>query len=143
FYRAVQDSIPFRGIFTVIDGDDPFNSDADTFEPLEQSNRYNINQNKTVKTNKIDGKVDYYYVLNNLSNLNFTVGTTFSNQKFNSGIFQILDNGNQNAFTEDEFNNDVSYTFTDAFFGLHYKLKSGQFIFTPGATLHNYSLKNE
>ncbi len=141
FYQAVQDAVPFRGVFTVIN--DTLNSNADTFDPLEQSDRYNVNQNKTVKSNKLDAKVDYYYVLNNLSNLNLTVGTTYSNQNFNSSIFQILDNGNQNVFTEDDFNNDVNYTFTDAFFGLHYKLKSGKFIFTPGVTLHNYSLKNE
>ncbi|HET8803525.1 MAG TPA: carboxypeptidase-like regulatory domain-containing protein, partial [Aequorivita sp.] len=141
FYQAVQDNIPFRGVFTVIN--DTLNSDNDTFDPLEQSDRYNVNQNKTVKSNKLDAKVDYYYVLNNLSNLNFTVGTTYSNQKFNSSIFQILDNGNQNVFTENDFINDITYTFTDAFFGFHYKLKSGKFIFTPGVTLHNYNLKNE
>ncbi|WP_310991415.1 TonB-dependent receptor [Aequorivita marina] len=143
FYQAVQDSIPFRGVFTQIDPLDPFNSNADTFDPLEQSERYNINQNKTVKSNKLDAKVDYYYILNNVSNLNFTIGTTYSKQSFNSGIFQILDNGNENPFESDAFNNDVSYTFTDAFFGLHYKLKSGKFTFTPGVTLHNYSLKNK
>ncbi len=143
FYQAVQDSIPFRGVFTQINPLDPFNSDADTFDPLEQSDRYNINQDKTVKSNKLDAKIDYYYILNNVSNLNFTVGTTYSNQSFNSAIFQILDNGTQNAFTENDFNNDVTYTFTDAFFGLHYKLKSGKFIFNPGVTLHNYDLKNE
>lgn len=143
FYQAVQDSIPFRGVFTVINPQDPFNSDADTFDPLEQSGRYNINQNRTVKSNKVDMKVDYYYVLNNLSNINFTLGTTYSNQKFNSAIFQILDNGNKNAFAEEDFNNDVSYTFTDAFLGLHYKLKTGKFILTPGVTLHNYNLKNQ
>jgi len=141
FYQAVQDLVPFRGVFTVIN--DTLNSNDDTFDPLEQSARYNVNQNKTVKSNKIDGKVDYYYVLNNLSNLNFTVGTTYSNQKFNSNIFQILDNGNENNFSENDFNNNVTYSFTDAFFGLHYKLKRGKFIFTPGVTLHNYNLKNE
>ncbi len=143
FYQAVQDSIPFRGVFTQINPLDPFNSNADTFDPLEQSDRYNINQDKTVKSNKLDAKIDYYYILNNVSNLNFTVGTTYSNQNFNSAIFQILDNGSQNAFTENDFNNDITYTFTDAFFGLHYKLKSGKFIFNPGVTLHNYDLKNE
>lgn len=143
FYQAVQDSIPFRGVFTQINPLDPFNSNADTFYPLEQSDRYNINQDKTVKSNKLDAKIDYYYILNNISNLNFTVGTTYSNQSFNSAIFQILDNGTQNAFTENDFNNDITYTFTDAFFGLHYKLKSGKFIFNPGVTLHNYDLKNE
>ena len=85
----------------------------------------------------------YQAVQDNVSNLSFTVGTTYSKQKFNSGIFQILDNGNRNDFTDDNFNNDVAYTFTDAFFGLHYKLKSGKFIFNPGITLHNYNLKNE
>lgn len=143
FYQAVQDSIPFRGVFTQINPLDPFNSDADIFDPLEPSDRYNINQNKTVKSNKIDGKVDYYYVLNNVSNLNFTLGTTYSYQRFNSGIFQILDNGNRNDFEDDVFNNDVSYTFSDVFFGLHYKLKTGKFIITPGLTLHNYNLRNE
>ncbi|QQX75310.1 MULTISPECIES: TonB-dependent receptor [Aequorivita] len=143
FYQAVQDSIPFRGVFTQINPLDPFNSDADTFDPLEQADRYNVNQNKTVNSNKLDAKVDYYYVLNNVCNLNFTVGTTYSHQKFNSSIFQVLDNANQNDFTDNDFNNDVTYTFTDAFFGLHYKLKSGKFIFNPGVTLHNYNLKNE
>ncbi len=143
FYQAIQDSIPFRGIFTKLDPTDPFNSNADTFDPLQPADRYNINQSKTVKSHKIDGKVDYYYVLNNVSNLNFTLGTTYSNQKFNSGIFQILDNGDQNDFTEVDFNNDVSYTFSDVFLGLHYKLKTGKFIITPGLTLHNYNLKNE
>ena len=143
FYQAVQDSIPFRGVFTQINPLDPFNSNADVFEPLEQADRFNINQNKTVKSNKIDGKLDYYYVLNNVSNLNFTFGTTYSNQRFNSGIFQILDNGNRNDFDDDDFNNDVSYTFSDVFFGIRYKLKTGKFIITPGFTLHNYNLKNE
>ncbi len=144
FYNAIlRDTIPFRGVFTVPDPNDPFNPDADTFDPLQQADDYDVNQTKRVKTNKLDAKVDYYYVLNNTSNLNFTLGTTLSSQKFNSGIFQILDNGNQNTFTDPTFNNDVQYNFTDAFLGLHYKVKTGQFIFTPGATLHNYSLKNE
>ncbi len=143
FYQAVQDSIPFRGVFTQLDPSNPFNGNADTFDPLQPADRYNINQDKTVKTNKVDGKVDYYYVLNNVSNLNFTLGTTFSDQRFNSGIFQILDNGNRNTFEGDDFNNDVSYTFSDVFLGLHYKLKTGKFTITPGITLHNYNLRNE
>src|SRR5690606_36686476 len=96
FYRAVQDSIPFRVVFTVINPRDPFNSDAVFFHPTMHSDSYNINQNKTVKTNNIDAKVDYYNVLSNLSNLKFSVGRTYSNLKFYSGIFQIFDTGNQN-----------------------------------------------
>lgn len=140
FYKAVQDSIPFRGVFTSFDPNNPNN---EIFDPLQPSSRYDINQDKDVITSKLDAKVDYYYVLNNKSNLNFTLGGTLSNQKFKSGIFQILDNGNQNDFGGDDFNNDVVFDFTDAFFGIHYKVKTGKFIFTPGLTLHNYTVKNE
>ncbi len=141
FYRAVQDSIPFRGIFTTIT--DPEDSDLDVFDPLERADRYNINQDRNVKTSKLDAKVDYYYVLNNTSNLNLTLGSTLSSQKFNSGIYQILDNGSKNVFTEPEYNNDVTYRFSDAFLGVRYKLKTGKFTWTPGATFHDYHLKNE
>lgn len=143
FYKAAQDSIPFRGVFTQIDPLNPLDSSFDTFDPLQQADRYSVNQEKNIVTSKFDAKVDYYYVLNNVSNLNFTLGATLSDQKFGSGIFQILDNGNENTFTESDFNNDVNYNFTDTFLGVHYKLKTGKFTITPGVSLHNYRLKNE
>lgn len=142
FYRAVQDSIPFRGVFTKIDPDNPWNSNADNFDPLMPAERYDINQTKRVKSHKLDAKIDHYYILNRISNLNFSVGTTVSNQKFNSGIFQILDNGSRNTFDDADFYNDVSYTFLDAYLGLFYKVKKGKFTLTPGVTLHNYHLRN-
>ncbi|WP_271855079.1 TonB-dependent receptor [Patiriisocius marinus] len=145
FYQAVQDAVPFRGVFTDIDetNADPSDTSTDTFDPLFDADRFSINQQKNVITNKFDGKVDYYYVLNNVSNLNVTLGSTFSKQQFDSGIFQLLDDESTNTFTGADYNNDVAYTFTDAFLGLHYKLKTGAFTLTPGATLHNYGLKNE
>ncbi|MDX1462596.1 MAG: outer membrane beta-barrel protein, partial [Marinirhabdus sp.] len=135
FYNAITDILPFAGIIP-----------ADTTQ-----NRFNTNQQKNIITNKLDAKVDYYYVLNNTSNLNFTLGSTYSNQLFDSNIFQVLDNGSEINFNRSEpingerlpLTNDVNYTFTDAFLGLHYKVKTGQFIFTPGVTLHNYNLKDE
>jgi len=138
FYRAIQDSIPFRGVFTTI-----VPPDTQIFDPLQQANRFDVNQAKNIKSSKFDAKIDYYYVINNTSNVNLTIGSTLSSQKFNSGIYQILENGDQNNFTESEFNNDVRYNFTDAFFGAHYKLKTGKFTWTPGVTLHNYDLKNK
>ncbi len=145
FYRLIQDSIPFRGIFTQINPLDPTNSDADTFDPLQQeTGRYNVGQNQRVKTNKVDAKIDYYYVINNKSNVNITLGTTLSEQRFNSGIFQRLAAaGPQTNFQDDEFNNDVQFNFSDLFLGVHYKFKTGIFTFTPGATLHNYNVKSE
>ncbi len=135
FYNAVLDFLPFSGIL---------NAD-------ENQSNFDINQDKRVKTNKLDAKIDHYYILNNKSNLNFTLGTTQSHQQFNSSIFQILDNGNNLNFDESpEINgeifplgNDVSYHFSDVFLGLKYKFITGKFTFTPGVTLHNYDLKTE
>ncbi|WP_298541555.1 outer membrane beta-barrel protein [uncultured Aquimarina sp.] len=141
FYNAIRSEIPFRGIFTQItDPDDP---SLDTYDPLEESDRYNINQQKNIKTSKLDATLDYYYVLNKKSNINFTVGSTLSTQKFDSDIFQILENGNQNDFEADEFTNDVTYNFNDIYAGLHYKFITGIFTFNPGVSVHNYSLKDE
>jgi hypothetical protein len=136
FYNAIIDLLPFSGII-------PVDQDQD---------RYNINQEKNIKTHKLDAKVDYYYIINNKSNINFTLGSTLSKQKFNSNIFQLLDNSDRIDFTDalpsPEGNvyslvNDVQYNFTDLFLGVHYKFKAGKFTFTPGVNLHNYILKNE
>jgi hypothetical protein len=43
------------------------------FDSTQRS--FNINQNRFVKTNKLDVKADYYYSLTAKSNLNLTVGT--------------------------------------------------------------------
>lgn len=141
FYNAIRSEIPFRGIFTQIS--DPLLPGTDIFDPLEESENYSINQQKEVKTNKLDAKLDYYYVLNKKSNLNFTFGSTLSTQRFDSNIFQILDNGNQNNFEANEFTNDVKYSFNDLYVGLHYKFIKGIFTFNPGVSVHNYSLKDQ
>ncbi|NER12536.1 TonB-dependent receptor [Leptobacterium flavescens] len=127
FYNAIVQQQPFVGILPV---------------DLNQS-AFDINQERNVVSNKLDAKVDYYYVINNKSNLNFSIGSTLSKQDFNSSIFQLLDNEQELSFDEEELNNDVTFYFTDLFFGLHYKFKTGIFTFTPGATLHSYTTKSD
>jgi hypothetical protein len=105
-------------------------------------NRADLNQNRFVKTNKIDAKLDYYYMVTPKSNVNITLGNTNSHQNFNSNIFQILDNGTANNLNNPENNNQVKYDFNDVFLGLHYKMLSGKFTFTPGVSLHSYSTNN-
>ncbi len=105
-------------------------------------NRNNINQNRFVKTNKFDAKLDYYYMLTLKSNLNLTFGNTNSIQNFNSSIYQILDNGNQNNLNNASNTNQVSFAFNDAFFGLHVKWLTGKFTFTPGVSIHQYNTRN-
>ena len=46
-----------------------------------------IAQEKRVKTNKFDSRLDYWYVLNQKSNINITAGTTLSSQQFDSEIY--------------------------------------------------------
>lgn len=117
----------------------PFDlTDYDTFQ-----NRNDVTQNRFVKTNKMDGKFDYYYMVTPKSNINITFGNTYSYQNFNSHIFQILDNGTQNDLNAPENNNDVNYAFNDVFLGLHYKFITGKFTFNPGFTVHNYQMSDE
>lgn len=105
--------------------------------------RNDINQQRFVKTNKFDGKVDYYYMITPKSNINVTLGDTHSRQNFNSNIFQILDDGTRNDLEAAENNNDVDYSFNDAFVGLHYKFMTGKFTFNPGFSVHTYTMNNE
>ena len=104
---------------------------------------YNINQTRFVKTNRIDAKADYYYSLTAKSNLNITVGNTYSYQSYNSSIFQILDNGSSLTLEDEAYKNDVRYSFNDAYLGAHYKFITGKFTFNPGISFHQYTTFNE
>ena len=127
FYEAIRNEFAFVDIFPVD----------------ENQELYNINQAKQVVTNKVDAKVDYYRVLGSKSNINLTLGTTQSNQNFNSNIFQILDNKDVLNMNGDDFGNDVAFHVSDVYAGLHYKVISGIFTFNPGVTLHQFNVKNE
>lgn len=105
-------------------------------------NRNDISQNRFTKTNKSDIKFDYYYMLTTKSNINVTLGNTYSFQNFNSSIFQVLDDQTVNNLN-DNAKNDVNYSFKDAFLGFYYKILSGKFTFTPGVSLHSFSMKDQ
>lgn len=128
--------------------EDPFYNANLKSQPFKLSgynpnqNRNDISQNRFVKTNKLDAKIDYYYMLTAKSNINITVGNTNSDQNFNSNMYQILDNKDVNELDNPANINDVNYKFNDAFLGLHYKLLTGKFTFTPGVSLHSYNMTN-
>lgn len=105
--------------------------------------RNDINQNRFIKTNKTDAKFDYYYMVTPKSNINVTVGNTYSYQNFNSNIFQILDNGTRNNLSDSSNSNDVNYAFNDAFIGLHYKMLFGKFTLNPGVSIHQFNTSDE
>lgn len=105
--------------------------------------RNDISQNRFVKTSKIDAKADYYYMITAKSNFNITLGDTYSYQNFNSSMYQILDDNSINALDNVVNKNDVNYNFNDAFLGLHYKILTGKFTFTPGVSIHSYNMTNQ
>ncbi len=104
--------------------------------------RYDLNQSRFIKTNKLDSKFDYYYMVTPKAHLNLTAGYTFSHQKFNSYIFQVLDNGTTH-FLNENTRNDVRYAFNDYFLGVHYKFIRGKFTVNPGFSVHKYNTYNE
>ncbi|PQJ75955.1 TonB-dependent receptor [Polaribacter gangjinensis] len=128
---------------------DGFDDAAETLG-LDRSNQfYNLEQDRRVKTNQLDAKLDYYYILNSVSNLNFVAGTILSNQKYNSRFFQILDNGNEvtpnptiPGIVDPQTTNDTEYKFADIYAGVRYRLKKGIFTITPGFTVHSYNSQN-
>ncbi len=108
---------------------------------------YSVNQDKLVKTNQLDAKLDYWNILNKKSDINFTFGTIFSNQQFDSNIFQTLDNGDEldtdSAIPDVSDVNDIKYTFTDVYLGMHYRYKTGKFTLSPGLSAHAYNVEND
>ena len=139
FYNALLENDPSNG-------DEAFDPSADALGlDLDQSN-YNINQDRRIKSNQLDAKLDYFNILNAKSNINLTLGTILSNQQFNSNIFQFLDDGA--LFTpiptinDGRGTNDVEYNFSDVYIGLRYRFKTGKFTITPGVSLHAYGNKN-
>ncbi len=168
FYTASEKSIFALEIKHLLQDEDPFyiaslennpdnNNDPDLTKRdgfddaaltlgLDRSNMfYNLEQDRRVKTNQMDAKLDYYYILNSVSNLNFVAGTILSNQNYNSRFFQILDNGNEltpNPTFQAQTTNDTEYNFTDIYAGVRYRLKKGIFTITPGFTVHSYNSQN-
>lgn len=145
FYVASLENDPLNNDDVTNDGFD----DAAEILGLNRENfSYKLEQDRNVRTNQLDAKLDYYYLLNKKSNLNFVAGSILSKQNFDARFFQILDNQeefipspNINAVNLSTENN-VTYNFLDFYTGVRYRLKSGIFTFTPGATLHSYTVNN-
>jgi hypothetical protein len=127
FYKAIRDLQPFVGIVP----SDP------------SQNGFDLSQKQYTQTNRVDAKLDYFWVINPKSHLNFTLGTIQSSQRFNSAIFQTLDSGNILAFSESELGNQVQFYFSDLWVGMHVKWISGAFTFNPGFHVHQYMTRNE
>ena len=139
-----QDEDPFYN--AIISEKDSYESTAESIGLDENQLNYNIAQDRRIKTNQFDGKVDYYNVLTSKSNLNLFFGTILSRQDFDSRIFQFLDDGETFEPTPPsgdlDTTNDVRYNFSDVYAGARYTLKTGKFTLAPAVSFHSYVNKN-
>ncbi len=138
FYNAILTNDP--------NGEDAFDTTAEALGLDTSLATYDLGQNRRIKSNQVDAKLDYFNILNAKSNLNVTLGTILSRQQFDSSIFQFLGDGSQlnptPTFNDGRIVNDTEYNFSDIYVGLHYRLKTGKFTITPGFSVHAYGNKN-
>ena len=154
--HLISDEDPF---YNAVLGNNPDpDADPDQFDSTAQGlgldtslNNYNIGQNRQIRANQLDARLDHYHILNDISNLNFTAGVIFSQQRFDSNIFQFLEDGAvfnpTPTITDLEDNplsaiNDVTYNFSDIYIGALYRLKTGIFTLSPGFSVHAYGNQN-
>ena len=146
--HLIKNEDPFYNAYLVNDpnGEDAFDSTAEALGLDTSLANYDIGQNRRIKSNQLDAKLDYYNILNAKSNINFTLGTILSRQEFNSNIFQFLGDDSlfepTPTFNEGRATNDTEYDFSDVYLGVHYRLKTGKFTITPGFSVHAYGNKN-
>ncbi|MGH1383184.1 carboxypeptidase-like regulatory domain-containing protein [Kordia sp.] len=144
--HLIKNEDPFYNAILDNDTDSAFDTTADALGLDTTTSQYNLRQNRRIKSNQFDMKLDYYNILNARSNINITFGTILSNQQFNSNLFQFLGPGLTlnpiPTFNDGRATNDTEYNFSDIYLGFHYRLKSGKFTFTPGFSVHAYGNKN-
>jgi len=142
--HLLQDEDPFYN--AILEDKTNYMNTADGLGLDNNQSVYDIAQDKRIKSNQLDAKLDYWNVLNLKSNINFTLGTILSKQQFDSEIFQFLDNGSKfeptPTFNDGLNTNNTDYNFSDLYLGFHYRFKTGIFTFNPGFSGHFYSTKN-
>ena len=142
--HLLQDEDPFYN--AILEDKDNYFNTAQGLGLDNNQSVYNIAQDKRVKSNQVDAKLDYWNVLNLKSNINLTLGTILSKQQFDSEIFQFLDDDSKFVPTptinDGLSTNNTDYNFSDLYFGFHYRFKTGKFTFNPGVSAHAYSTKN-
>lgn len=142
--HLLQDEDPFYNAF--LEDKTAYMNTAERLGLDNDQAGYDINQERRVKTNQLDAKLDYWNILNGKSNLNVTFGSILSRQDFDSNIFQVLDDDSvfvpTPTINDGLSANDIKYNFSDVYLGLHYRLKLGIFTFTPGLSGHAYGNSN-
>ena len=104
-----------------------------------QTEDYLVQQNRFTKSHKLDGRLEYYYMLSNLASLNVTLGTTQVSQDYDSNMGDF-ENDEFRVFQEQHLNNNARHEFSDLYTALRYRVKKGKLTFNPGLTFHKYDI---
>ncbi|MDB4116495.1 carboxypeptidase-like regulatory domain-containing protein [Flavobacteriaceae bacterium] len=146
--HVLKNENPFYNVELDNDSEDnnPFDVTAEAIGLNTYLSSFNLGQEQQINSNQLDAKLDYYYIINPKSNINFTLGTIQSHQQFNSNIFQFLNGGIRfdptPTFNDGLATNDTEYNFSDVYLGVHYRFRKGKFTVTPGFSVHGYGNRN-
>ncbi len=110
--------------------------------PIIEADVYQINQNKTNKSEQLNGLFKHYWVVNNLNHIYTSIGNQYLNQNFSTDDFQTLENGAINSFSSAGFGNNIHFTLNDFYIGVQYKFKKGKTTFKSGLFEHFYNWKS-
>jgi len=110
--------------------------------PLVADASFNLFQSQRIVTNKMNAELNYYRVLNNTNHISFKMGTVLTNQRMRSTLAQRFENGGEQAFGQDRFNNQATFDFWDFYLGLSYRAKLGKLTLSPGLNFHIYDTQN-
>ena len=127
-----NDQDPIQAILSEValfDGLVPFNA----VEPLF------FTQQERVKSHQQEAVLNWYFILNKTNHLNFSVGNSFAHQRMNSTLLQ---ESNEVLNTSD-FNNEVRFRLLDAYGGLSFRSKLGDFVLEPGVNFHRFDVSQE
>ncbi len=111
--------------------------------PLQNSSApFRLNQLKEITTNKLDATLNHYLIFNNTNHINFTLGGSYTAQQYTSSINEILPDDQVIVFGGDSLKNDVDFSLSDIYAGVHYRWKLGKFELNPGLNYHIYSISD-
>jgi hypothetical protein len=110
--------------------------------PMTGNSPYNLTQLRYVATNKYESALNYYRILNKTNHVNFKLGSNSTSQTLNSSMYETLDDGTVNEFSQSNLVNLVDYTFEDYYLGILYKTKFGPLEMSPSLNLHRYKVWN-
>lgn len=103
---------------------------------IDSVNFFNLRQNKKFNTQNLQVYGIYNHLLTNTSNLRLKAGSNFSWQNLENKIYE-----NNSLVTQDHFQSDSDFNFTELYADLTYTKKWGVLKVDVGAGVHNFQEK--